>query len=93
MSEEVIIKEYRYGLSRRTTFWMMVFMAVGTPAMIWFAFFLPPAEYESEDGGGLFILRAVACIAPMTPGSTPSTPASPQGGASEGGGAAGSTQR
>jgi hypothetical protein len=68
MSDEIIIKEYRYGLSRRTTFWMMVFMAVGTPAMVWFAFFLPPAEYESEDGGGWFILRAVACIAPISTG-------------------------
>lgn len=68
VSEEVIIKEYRYGLSRRTTFWMLVFMAIGTPVMIWLAFFLPLAEYESEGDGRLFILRAVACIAPISTG-------------------------
>lgn len=68
VSEGVIIRQYRYGLSRRSTFWMLVFMAIGTPVMIWLAFFLPLAEYESEGDGRLFILRAVACIAPISTG-------------------------
>lgn len=66
VSEEVIIKQYRYGLSRCTTFWMLVLMTVGTPVMIWVAFFLPPGEYGGEDEGGLLVLRAVACIAPLS---------------------------
>jgi hypothetical protein len=64
MSEEFIIKEYHYGLSRRTTFWMMVFMAVGTPVMIWAAFFLPPGEAETMGESDL-LLKFVACSGPI----------------------------